>query len=279
MAINHHSHMDEPAIVRWTLITIAITFMSLFLLLPLILVFYCAFEEGLTTYWKELTDHRTLRAIGVTLLTVGIAVPINVLFGIMSAWCIGKFHFRGKSLLISLIDLPFAVSPVIAGLLFVILFGMNSVLGDWLWTTFHIKILHTTVATVIATMFVTFPFVTRELLPIMQSQGTEEELAARVLGANGLQIFFRVTLPNIKWALLYGIVLCNARAMGEFGAVNVVSHGGKNNTLSLLIYETYQSDLVAAFAVSTLLALMAIVTLILKTYIEIRTNKKEGIDF
>lgn len=273
-----HGNTDEPAVVRWTLIAIAITFMALFLLLPLILVFYCAFEEGFTTYWHALSSHRTLRAIGVTLLTIGIAVPINVLFGIMSAWCIGKFNFWGKSLLISLIDLPFAVSPVIAGLLFVILFGMHSLVGDWLMSTFGIKILHTTTATVIATMFVTFPFVTRELLPIMQSQGTEEELAARVLGGNGLQIFFRVTLPNIKWALLYGIVLCNARAMGEFGAVNVVSHGGKNNTLSLLIYETYQSDLVAAFAVSTLLALMAIVTLVLKTFIEIRTSKKEGLE-
>ena len=263
---------DEPPYVRYLLITVAITFMALFLLLPLILVFYCAFEEGMTTYWTALTSRRTIRAIGVTLLTVGIAVPINVLFGIMSAWCLGKFNFWGKSLLISLIDLPFAVSPVIAGLLFVILFGMHSIFGDWLMANFGIKILHTTTATVIATMFVTFPFVTRELLPTMQAQGSEEELAARVLGANGLQIFFRVTLPNIKWALLYGVVLCNARAMGEFGAVNVVSHGGKNNTLSLLIYETYQSDLVAAFAVSTLLALMAIVTLVLKTYIEMKTQ-------
>ena len=265
---------DEPAWVRRLLILIAITFMALFLLLPLVLVFYCAFEEGLTTYWEALTDRRTLRAIGVTLLTIGIAVPLNVFFGIVAAWCLGKFNFRGKSLLISLIDLPFAVSPVIAGLLFVILFGMHSVLGEWLWSTFGIRILHST--TVLATMFVTFPFVSRELLPIMQTQGTEEELAARVLGANGIQIFFRVTLPNIKWALLYGVVLCNARAMGEFGAVNVVSHGGKNNTLSLLIYETYQSDLVAAFAVSTLLALMAIVTLVLKTLIEMRTARKEG---
>ena len=267
---------DEPAWVRRLLILIAITFMALFLLLPLVLVFYCAFEEGLTTYWEALTDRRTLRAIGVTLLTIGIAVPMNVLFGIMAAWCLGKFNFWGKSLLISLIDLPFAVSPVIAGLLFVILFGMHSVLGDLLLSTFGIRSLHSTTATVLATMFVTFPFVTRELLPIMQAQGTEEELAARVLGANGLQIFFRVTLPNIKGALLYGVVLCNARAMGEFGAVNVVSHGGKNNTLSLLIYETYQSDLVAAFAVSTLLALMAIVTLVLKTCIEMRTASKEG---
>lgn len=271
-----HSNTDEPAWVRWTLIGVAVTFMALFLLLPLILVFYCAFEEGLTTYWNALTDRRTIRAIGVTLLTIGIAVPLNVFFGIMAAWCIGKFNFWGKSILISLIDLPFAVSPVIAGLLFVLLFGMHSILGDWLMDNFRIKILHTTTATVIATMFVTFPFVTRELLPTMQAQGTEEELAARVLGARGLQIFFRVTLPNIKWALLYGVVLCNARAMGEFGAVNVVSHGGKNNTLSLLIYETYQSDLVAAFAVSTLLALMAIVTLVLKTYIEMRTSQKEG---
>ncbi|MBE6428391.1 MAG: sulfate ABC transporter permease subunit CysW [Planctomycetaceae bacterium] len=275
---NVRGNTDEPAWVRWTLIAVAVMFMALFLLLPLILVFYCAFEEGLTTYWEALTSRRTLRAIGVTLLTIGIAVPINVLFGIMSAWCLGKFNFWGKSLLISLIDLPFAVSPVIAGLLFVLLFGLNSLLGDWLMDAFGIKILHTTTATVIATMFVTFPFVTRELLPIMQAQGTEEELAARVLGANGLQIFFRVTLPNIKWALLYGVVLCNARAMGEFGAVNVVSHGGKNNTLSLLIYETYQSDLVAAFAVSTLLALMAIITLILKTFIEMRTARKEGIE-
>lgn len=255
----------------------AVGYMVLFLVLPLILVFYQAFEKGFGEYWAVLSRPDTLRAIGMTLTTVVIAVPLNILFGLVAAWCIGKFKFFGKSFLISLIDLPFAVSPVIAGLLFVILFGLRSPLGIWLDEQ-GIRIVYSTAGAVLATMFVTFPFVARELIPIMQSQGTEEELAARVLGGNGWQIFFRVTLPNVKWALLYGVILCNARAMGEYGAVRVVCSGGKMNTMPLLIEELYHgSNPVAPFAVSTLLALVAILTLILKTLIEKKTlNEQES---
>ncbi|MDO4571335.1 MAG: sulfate ABC transporter permease subunit CysW [Planctomycetia bacterium] len=267
---------DEPLLVKIILTSTALLYMLLFLLLPLLLVFYSAFEMGFGEYWSVLREPDTLRAIGMTLTTVGIAVPLNVLFGLVAAWCIGKFKFLGKSFLISLIDLPFAVSPVIAGLLFVILFGLRSPLGAWL-DEMGIRIVYSTTGAVLATMFVTFPFVARELIPIMQSQGTEEEQAARVLGANGLQIFFRVTLPNIKWALLYGVILCNARAMGEFGAVRVVCAGGRNNTLPILIEELYHgSNPIAPFAVSTLLAIVAVVTLILKIYVESKTNKVEN---
>ena len=261
----------ESAPVRWALIATALAYVILFLLLPLLLVFYQAFEKGFGEYWTVLTRSDTIRAIGMTLITVVIAVPINILFGLVAAWCIGKFEFRGKSFLISLIDLPFAVSPVIAGLLFVILFGIRSPLGIWL-NAYGIQVVYTTAGAVLATMFVTFPFVARELIPIMQSQGTEEEYAARVLGANGLQIFFRVTLPNIKWALLYGIILCNARALGEYGAVKVVCSGGRMNTMPLLIEEFYHgSNVIAPFAVSTLLAFAAMVTLVAKVYIEAKT--------
>ena len=276
--MTRQDNITEPTAVRWTLIFIAFGYMVLFLLLPLILVFYQAFEKGFGEYWSVLSRSDTLRAIGMTLTTVAIAVPANVLFGLVAAWCIGKFQFRGKSFLISLIDLPFAVSPVIAGLLFVILFGLRSSLGIWL-DEFGIRIVYSTAGAVLATMFVTFPFVARELIPIMQAQGTEEELAARVLGANGLQIFFRVTLPNVKWALLYGIILCNARAMGEYGAVRVVCSGGKSNTLPILIEELYHgSNSVAPFAVSTLLALVAILTLILKAIVERKSIKKQALD-
>lgn len=269
---------DEPRPVRWLLICVALGYMLLFLLLPLVLVFYQAFDAGFGRYWHVLCAHDTIRAIGMTLTVVLIAVPLNILFGLVSAWCIGKFQFFGKSFLISLIDLPFAVSPVIAGLLFVLLFGNRSPLGEWLMAH-GVQVIFSTTGAVLATMFVTFPFVARELIPIMQSQGTEEELAARVLGGNGLQIFLRVTLPNIKWALLYGIILCTARAMGEFGAVTVVCSGGKYNTMPLLIEQLYNgSDPVAPFAVSTLLALVAIVTLVLKTIIERKTNKKEKVE-
>lgn len=269
------SNTDEPTLVKWGLIAIAVGYMLLFLVLPLILVFYQAFEKGFGEYWSVLSRPDTLRAIGMTLTTAVIAVPLNILFGIVAAWCIGKFKFFGKSFLISLIDLPFAVSPVIAGLLFVILFGLRSPLGIWLDEQ-GIRIVYSTAGAVLATMFVTFPFVARELIPIMQSQGTEEELASRVLGANGWQIFFRVTLPNVKWALLYGVILCNARAMGEYGAVRVVCSGGKMNTMPLLIEELYHgSNPVAPFAVSTLLALVAIITLILKTLIEKNTLKEQ----
>ncbi|MDO4575541.1 MAG: sulfate ABC transporter permease subunit CysW [Planctomycetia bacterium] len=269
------TNTDEPAPVRWLLITVAVVYMLLFLLLPLVLVFYQAFEKGFGEYASVLFRRDTLRAIGMTLTTVGIAVPLNILFGLVAAWCIGKFKFWGKSLLVSLIDLPFAVSPVIAGLLFIILFGVRSPLGAWLGE-YGIRIVFSTPGAVLATMFVTFPFVARELIPIMESQGNEEELAARVLGANGWQIFYRVTLPNIKWALLYGIILCNARAMGEYGAVRVVCSGGKMNTMPLLIEELYHgSNPVAPFAVSTLLALVAILTLVLKTIVEKKTSREQ----
>ncbi|MDO4549679.1 MAG: sulfate ABC transporter permease subunit CysW [Planctomycetia bacterium] len=264
----------ESPPVRWILIVAAMTYVLLFLLLPLILVFYSAFERGFGEYWAVLCRSDTINSIFMTLTTVCIAVPANIIFGVVAAWCIGKFNFWGKSCLISLIDLPFAVSPVIAGLLFVILFGLRSPLGGWLDEQ-GIRIVYSTAGAVLATMFVTFPFVARELIPIMQSQGTEEEYAARVLGANGLQIFFRVTLPNIKWALLYGIILCNARAMGEYGAVKVVCSGGKMNTMPLLIEELYHgSNPVAPFAVSTLLALVALLTLIAKAFIEAKTARK-----
>lgn len=278
MKPRENRHTTEPWPVRWLLIGIAVVYMSLFLLLPLILVFYQAFEKGFGEYWSVLCRQDTIRAILMTLTTVAIAVPANVLFGLVAAWCIGKFQFWGKSFLVSLIDLPFAVSPVIAGLLFVILFGLRSPLGAWL-DSVGIRIVYSTAGAVLATMFVTFPFVARELIPIMQAQGTEEEQAARVLGANGLQIFFRVTLPNIKWALLYGIILCNARAMGEYGAVRVVCSGGKSNTMPILIEELYHgSNPVAPFAVSTLLALVAILTLVLKTIIEKKTLEKENVE-
>lgn len=262
----------EPRYIRWTLIMVALFYVLMFLFLPLLLVFYQAFDEGLGAYWHVLKHADTLRAIWMTLITVCVAVPINVIFGLVAAWCIGKFEFYGKSFLISLIDLPFAVSPVIAGLLFVLLFGLRSPLGAWL-DEHGIRLVYSTAGTILATMFVTFPFVARELIPVMQTQGTEEEMAARVLGARGLQIFFRVTLPNIKWALLYGIILCNARAMGEFGAVKVVSGGGKMNTMPLLIEELYNgSNNVAPFAVATLLALVAIITLVVKTVLESKTE-------
>ncbi len=260
--------------MRWLLILTATAYIVLFLFLPLLLIFYEAFALGFGRYWDVIIAPETLRAIGMTLITVCIAVPINVLFGLVASWCIGKFNFYGKSCLISLIDLPFAVSPVIAGLLFIILFGVRSPLGLWL-SGFGIKMVYSTAGAVLATMFVTFPFVARELIPIMQSQGTEEEYAARVLGANGLQIFFRVTLPNVKWALLYGVILCNARAMGEYGAVKVVCSGGDLNTLPLLIEElNNSSNPIAAFAVSTLLAVVAMATLIIKTCIEMKVAQK-----
>ena len=262
----------EPFWIRAVLILTATFFMTVFLLLPLICIFYEAFAGGWSMFSRAVTDRHTLSALRMTLAATLIAVPANILFGLAAAWCIGKFQFWGKSFLISLIDIPFAISPVIAGLLFVFLFGTQSVFGGWL-QAHNIRVLYALPGVVIATIFVTFPFVVRELLPVMQTQGTEEEQAARVLGARGLQIFWRITLPNVRWALLYGVILCNARAMGEFGAVVVVAGNSvKTNTLPLHINALYQgyADASAPFAVATMLAVIAIGTLVVKAAIEWR---------
>lgn len=270
--------LTEPFWVRFFLISLAVIFLTLFLLLPMAVIFIKAFSDGALAYFAALTDHDTFAAIALTLFVVAIVVPLNVVFGVAAAWCLGKFQFYGKSIIIAIIDMPFAVSPVIAGLLFVFLFGMQSTLGQWLMAH-EIKILFATPAIVLATMFVTCPFVVRELLPIFQTQGIEQELAARVLGARGWQIFWRVTLPNIKWGLLYGTILCNARAMGEFGAVSVVSGRirGETNTLPLHIQVLYQEYVVSApFAVASILVLLAIFTLVIKAIVEYQTQEDEN---
>lgn len=266
----------EPLWIRIVLTGISIAFLGLFLFVPLAAVFTEAFRSGVATYFASLVDPHALSAIRLTLFTATFSVLSNVLFGLAAAWAIAKFEFRGKSLLITLIDLPFAVSPVISGMIFVLLFGMQGWFGPWLAER-NIQIIFATPGIVIATMFVTFPFVARELIPLMQEQGSEEEQAAISLGAGGWQTFFRVTLPNVKWALLYGVILCNARAMGEFGAVSVVSghERGKTNTMPLhveILYNDYKFS--AAFAVASLLALLALVTLVLKTFIEWRLHEK-----
>jgi len=262
--------VNEPAWVRGLLIGVSVGFLTLFLLLPLVAVFVQAFEEGWEVYLSALKDPDALSAIKLTLIAAGLAVPLNVIFGLAAAWCIGKFEFAGKSMLITLIDLPYAVSPVIAGVIYVLMFGRGSALGPWL-ADHGFQVIFAVPGVVLATIFVTFPFVARELIPLMHAQGSEEEQAARVLGASGWQIFWRVTLPNIKWGLLYGVILCNARAMGEFGAVSVVSGHirGGTNTMPLhveILYNEYQ--FAAAFAVASLLALLAIVTLVLKAVVE-----------
>lgn len=264
---------QEPAWVRWTLIGVALVFLTLFLFVPLISVFYEALKKGADVYFASLVEADALSAIRLTLITAAIAVPLNLVFGVAAAWAIAKFEFRGKNLLITLIDLPFSVSPVIAGLIYVLIFGLQGWLGPWL-SEHDIKILFAVPGIILATIFITFPFVARELIPLMQAQGTEEEEAAVVLGASGWQTFFRVTLPNIKWGLLYGAILCNARAMGEFGAVSVVSGHirGSTNTMPLhveILYNEY--NFAAAFAVASLLALLALVTLALKSLVEART--------
>jgi len=266
----YSSAILEPRWIRYLFISITLIFLTLFLLLPLIAVFVQAFQGGLVTYFAALTEPDARAAIFLTLLTATIAVPLNLVFGIAAAWAIAKFEFSGKSILITLIDLPFAVSPVISGLIFVLLFGLHGLLGSFL-TDHNLQIVFAIPGIILATVFVTFPFVARELIPLIQAQGNEEEEAALVLGANGWQTFFRVTLPNIKWGLLYGVILCNARAMGEFGAVSVVSGHirGLTNTMPLhveILYNEY--NFVAAFAVASLLALLALVTLILKTLVE-----------
>ena len=266
----------EPTWVRYTLITIALLFFLSCLILPLILVFVEAFKQGVGVYAQALVHPDTLSAVKLTLLTAVIAVPLNVVFGVAAAWCVAKFNFRGKSILTTIIDMPFSVSPVIAGLMLVLIFGTQGWFGSWLMDN-DIKILYAVPAIVLATIFITVPFVARELIPLMEAQGTEEEEAAIVLGASGWQTFWKVTLPNIKWGLIYGVMLCNARAMGEFGAVSVVSGHirGETNTLPLhveILYNEYTFS--AAFAVSSLLALLAIVTLVLKTWVELRQEKQ-----
>lgn len=261
---------QEPAGVRWLFIGLALLFMLLFLVLPLAAVFSEALRKGWDAYWQALQEPDAWSAIRLTLITAAIAVPLNLVFGICAAWAIAKFEFRGKAILITLIDLPFSVSPVVAGLVYVLVFGAQGWLGPWL-AAHDIKIIFAIPGIVLATVFVTFPFIARELIPLMQAQGSEEEQAALVLGASGWQTFWRVTLPNIKWGLLYGVILCNARAMGEFGAVSVVSGHirGQTNTMPLhveILYNEYQS--VAAFAVASLLALLALVTLIIKSTVE-----------
>ena len=264
--------LHDPLWLRIALFTIFIIFLSVFLFAPLIVVFTEALHNVWLTYLAAFDDPDAWAAIRLTILAAAISVPINVVFGICAAWAIAKFEFRGKSLLTTLIDLPFAVSPVIAGLVFVLIFGAQTSLGIWLIDN-DIKILFAVPAIILATLFVTFPFVARELIPLMQAQGSDEEEAAITLGASGFKTFLRVTLPNIKWGLLYGIILCNARAMGEFGAVSVVSGHirGLTNTMPLHIEILYNEYLfTAAFAVSTLLALLALVTLAVKSYVEWR---------
>jgi sulfate transport system permease protein len=265
-----HSVTTEPKGIRWLLISITLVFLSIFLILPLLVVFTEAFSKGTATYLAALNDPDAHAAICLTLLTAAIAVPFNVVFGITASWAIAKFEFHGKSLLITLIDLPFSVSPVIAGLIYVLLFGLQGWLGPWL-AAHDIQLIFAVPGIVLATIFVTFPFVARELIPLMQEQGTEEEEAALVLGASGFQIFWRVTLPNIQWGLLYGVILCNARAMGEFGAVSVVSGHirGLTNTIPLhveILYNEY--NFAAAFAVASLLTFLALITLAVKNFLE-----------
>ena len=261
---------SEPTWVRWSLIATTLLFLSLFLFMPLAAVFTEALRKGFDTYISALADTDALSAMKLTFIAALIAVPLNLVFGVAAAWAIAKFEFRGKSILITLIDLPFAVSPVIAGLIYVLIFGLQGWFGHWL-ADHDLKVIFAIPGIVLATIFVTFPFVARELIPLMQAQGKDEEEAALVLGASGWQILWRVTLPNIKWGLLYGVILTNARAMGEFGAVSVVSGHirGMTNTLPLhveILYNEY--NYAAAFAVASILALLALVTLVLKSIVE-----------
>jgi sulfate/thiosulfate transport system permease protein len=274
------SSTQEPRWMKALLIGVAILFAGTFLLLPLINVFVQAFSSGLGAYWQALTDKDTLSAIRLTLLVAAISVPMNVVFGVAASWAIAKFEFRGKAILLTFIDLPFSVSPVVAGLMFVLLCGVNGLMGPWL-QAHHLKIIFATPGIVLATIFVTFPFVARELIPIMEDQGREQEEAALTLGASGWQTFWHVSLPSVKLGMLYGIILCNARAMGEFGAVSVVSGRitGLTDTLPLRVEKLFNSfDAAAPFAVATLLALLALVTLGLKTFLEWKSSGEEGQD-
>jgi sulfate/thiosulfate transport system permease protein len=268
----------EQSWVRWSLILVAVTFLGVFLFLPLAIVFSSALQKGFSVYVAALREPDAMDAIKLTLISAGISVPLNMIFGIAAAWAIGKFEFVGKSLLVTLIDLPFSVSPVVSGLIYVLIFGLQGLLGPWL-AAHDVKIIFAVPGIVLATMFVTFPFVARELIPLVEAQGTEEEEAALTLGASGWQTFWRVTLPNIKWGLLYGVILCNARAMGEFGAVSVVSGHirGRTNTMPLhieILYNEYQ--FAPAFAVASLLALLALATLLAKTIVEWKARQQSS---
>lgn len=271
---------SEPAWIRWTLIGITLLFLSVFLFIPLAAVFTEAFRKGVETYFAALVEPDAVSAIKLTLLAAAIAVPLNLVFGIAAAWSIAKFEFRGKSILITLIDLPFAVSPVIAGLIYVLIFGLQGWFGAWLIENDY-KIIFALPGIVLATIFVTVPFIARELIPLMQAQGKEEEEAGLVLGASGWQILWRITLPNVKWGLLYGVILTNARAMGEFGAVSVVSGHirGMTNTMPLhveILYNEY--NYAAAFAVASLLAFLALFTVALKSFIEWQVARNASIE-
>ena len=268
--------LTEPAGVRWLLTAVALIFLGLFLVLPLVTVFAGAFENGIGAYLVSLREPDALSALMLTLTAAAIAVPANLLFGLCAGWAIAKFDFRGKQLLTTLIDLPFAVSPVIAGMVFVLLFGRQGLLGPWV-AEHDLRIVFAIPGIVLATIFVSFPFVAREIIPVMEAAGSEEEEAATVLGAGGLQTFFRVTLPNIKWGVIYGAILCNARAMGEFGAVSVVSGKirGETNTLPLhveILYNEYMFQ--AAFAVASLLTCLALITLVIKSIAERRIGHR-----
>jgi sulfate transport system permease protein len=272
------AHLTEPPLVRVVLMAVALLFLALFLVLPLLTVFTEAFANGAAAYVAAITEPDAMAALRLTLLAAAIAVPANLLFGISAGWAIAKFDFPGKNLLTTLIDLPFAVSPVISGMVFVLLFGRQGLLGPWM-AEHGVRIVFAVPGIVLATIFVSFPFIAREIIPVMEAAGTQEEEAARVLGAGGLQTFLRVTLPNIKWGLVYGVILCNARAMGEFGAVSVVSGKirGETNTLPLhveILYNEYAFQ--AAFAVASLLTVLAIVTLIVKTIVEFRLGAGAG---
>jgi sulfate transport system permease protein len=267
---------EESPLAKWTLIGIAMVFCLVFLLLPLVNVFAQAFAKGWSGYWQAISQPDAWSAMKLTLLVAAISVPLNVFFGLAAAWAIAKFEFRGKALLITLIDLPFSVSPVVAGLMFVVLFGLQGYFGEWL-REHNLQIIFAVPGIILATVFITFPFVARELIPIMQAAGTDQEQAALTLGANGWQTFWHVTLPSVKWGLLYGIILCNARAMGEFGAVRVVSGNvaGKTQTMPLRVEslnDEFQGQ--AAFAVASLLAVLALVTLGFKTFLEWRQHRE-----
>ncbi len=267
------STRTEPRAVVLTLIAVGLLYFSIFVILPLICIFFSAFKSGVAVYWAALTNRDALAAIRLTLLVSAVAVPFNLVFGVAASWAITKFDFRGKSLLITLIDLPVSVSPVISGMIFVLLFGAQGLIGPWL-AEHNLKIIFAVPGIIVATMFVTFPFVAREVIPVMKAQGSDEEEAALTLGASGWQTFYRITLPKIKWGLLYGVILCNARAMGEFGAVSVVSGHirGRTNTLPLHIENLYNEyDFVGAFAAASVMALLALVTLVIKTVIESRS--------
>ena len=274
----HALATDEPRWARWALVGASLGFLTLVLFVPLVAVFAEALRKGLGAYLASFTDPHALSAIRLTLITAGICVPMNLVFGLAAAWAVAKFDFRGKSVLVTLIDLPLAVSPVVSGLVFVLLFGMQGWLGPWL-AEHDIQIIFAVPGIVLATLFVTFPFVAREVIPLMQEQGRDEELAAASLGASGWQTFRRVTLPNVKWSVLYGVILCNARAMGEFGAVSVVSGHirGQTNTVPLhveILYNEY--NFVAAFATASLLAMLALVTLAAKSVVEWRVRREYG---